>query len=96
MTKIQCLALRFYERASRYRVVLHDAQRCQLDKRWQHVLWTSREDYIIDATTLAPEIFEFWEDERYPGMVCVVCRITGVRTHFPRRKAHLLRCSYAT
>ena len=95
MTKLQCLALHLYGRASKYRDVLHAAQRCCLPRRWQRELWTAKENGIIDATILAPELFWFWDDDRYPDMVCVECRSSGTRVHFPKRKAHLLRCCYA-
>jgi hypothetical protein len=92
MTNLQQLALHMYRRASTYRAVLHEAQHCSLPKRWQREIWTAKENCMIDATILAPELFEFWDDDRYPEMVCVACRLNGTRMHFPKRKAHLLRC----
>jgi hypothetical protein len=87
MTKPQELAVHhLLPRASRYRKILHKAQRCSLDKDWQRPIWDAKENCIIDATILAPELFRFSDDGMYPGMVCVRCLRSNIRLHFPERK----------
>jgi hypothetical protein len=95
MTELQKLGVDLLRRASRYRRILHKAQRCSLDKDWQREIWDAKENCIIDATILAPDLFKFSYDGRYAGMVCVWCHCSDIRVHFPERKIHLLRCAHA-